>query len=348
MVERFKEQLKKSFSNGPKAKILLGLSVLAIIITMTVVNMRKTVNISIDGKNETFVTYKGTVKDVLEGQGIELGAKDKVQPSLESKVVEDQKINIKKAVPVKVVIAGQELELETAEDTIGEMLVAEAETLKAKGIEYQKDYDIVTPSADTPIASDLNVQVVQVEVEEVVETQVIPYSTKTTIDYTKDVSDKVVTREGVNGEKEVTYKIVKHDGEIVSKEAVSQKPIKAAEDQLVVKGGAYITANRGSNIVGKKRFFMESTAYSGHGTTATGRRPVYNPGGLSTIAVDPRVIPLGSKVWVEGYGYAIAADTGGAIKGNIVDVYFNSSSQCKSWGRKYNVEVLLIAYPGEW
>ena len=135
MVEKFKEHLKKSFSNGPKAKILLGLTALAVILTMTVVSMRKTVNISIDGSNETFVTYKGTVKDVLENQGIELGAKDKVQPSLESKVSENQEITIKKAVPVKVVIAGQELELETAEDTIGEMLVAETDMLKEKGIE---------------------------------------------------------------------------------------------------------------------------------------------------------------------------------------------------------------------
>ena len=348
MVEKFKEYLKKSFSNGPKAKILLGLTALAVILTMTVVSMRKTVNISIDGSNETFVTYKGTVKDVLENQGIELGAKDKVQPSLESKVSENQEITIKKAVPVKVVIAGQELELETAEDTIGEMLVAETDMLKEKGIEYQEGDDIVTPSVDTPIESNLDVQVVQVTVEEVVETQVIPYSTKTEVDQTKDVSYKEVTRKGVNGEKEVTYKLVKHDGEVVSKEVVSQQPIKAAEDQLVVKGGAYITANRGGNIVGKKRLFMESTAYSGHGKTATGRTPVYNPGGLSTIAVDPRVIPLGSKVWVKGYGYAIAADTGGAIKGNIIDVYFNSSSQCRTWGRKYNVEVLIIAYPGEW
>ena len=348
MVEKFKEYLKKNFSNGPKVKILLGLSAVAIILVMAVVGMRKTVIISIDGKNETFVTYKGTVKDVLEDQGIELGAKDKVQPSLESRVVENQEVKIKKAVPVKVVIAGQELVLETAEDTIGDMLSAEVETLKDKGIEYQKDIDIVNPSVDTPIGSDLNVQVVQVQVEEVVETQAIPYDTKTTIDYTKDVSDNIVTHEGVNGEKEVVYKVVKHDGEVVSKETVSEKPIKAAEDKVVVKGGAYITANRGGNIVGKKRFFMESTAYSGDGTTATGRRPVYNPGGLSTIAVDPRVIPLGSKVWVSGYGYAIAADTGGAIKGNIIDVYFNSSSQCRTWGRKYNVEVLLIAYPGEW
>ena len=58
--------------------------------------------------------------------------------------------------------------------------------------------------------------------------------------------------------------------------------------------------------------------------TATGTVPTYNPSGISTISVDPSVIPLGSLVYVDGYGKAIAADTGGAIKGNIIDVYVNS------------------------
>ena len=114
----------------------------------------------------------------------------------------------------------------------------------------------------------------------------------------------------------------------------------------IVDNSADIATGTIGNVV--KTLTMESTAYYGHGTTALGLKPVRNPNGLSTIAVDPNVIPLGTKVYVSGYGLAIAADTGGAIKGNIIDVYFNSSSQCKAWGRKYNVEVLVIAYPGEW
>ena len=83
-----------------------------------------------------------------------------------------------------------------------------------------------------------------------------------------------------------------------------------------------------------KTLSMESTAYYGHGITASGLKPVRNPDGISTIAVDPNVIPLGSKVYVSGYGLAIAADTGGAIKGNIIDVYLNSYEECMSWGRR--------------
>ncbi len=96
-----------------------------------------------------------------------------------------------------------------------------------------------------------------------------------------------------------------------------------------------------------KTFQMQSTAYTGGGLTAMGIKPVRIPNGISTVAVDPKVIPLGSKVHVSGYGYAIAADTGGAVKGNIVDVYLNSYSECINWGRR-NVTVKLIAYPGQW
>lgn len=92
---------------------------------------------------------------------------------------------------------------------------------------------------------------------------------------------------------------------------------------------------------------MQSTAYTGGTLTATGSKPVYNPGGISTIAVDPNVIPLGSKVYVSGYGTAIAADTGGAINGNIIDLYFNSEADCIAWGRR-NVTVEILALPGQW
>lgn len=98
---------------------------------------------------------------------------------------------------------------------------------------------------------------------------------------------------------------------------------------------------------GKVTYQMESTAYTGGSLTAMGLKPVHNPDGISTVSVDPSVIPLGSKVYVSGYGVAIASDTGSAIKGNIIDVYFNTHNECISWGRR-QVEVTVLAYPGEW
>ena len=71
------------------------------------------------------------------------------------------------------------------------------------------------------------------------------------------------------------------------------------------------------------------TCYSIRGTTASGA-PVAEDG----IAVDPRVIPLGSRVYVDGLGWKIARDTGSAIRGNKIDIWNPSSSYCRSWGRQ--------------
>lgn len=102
-----------------------------------------------------------------------------------------------------------------------------------------------------------------------------------------------------------------------------------------------------ANTSYKATFNMEATAYTGDTTTATGVTPVRNPNGVSTIAVDPSIIPLGSKVYIPGYGEAIAADTGGAIKGHRIDLFLNSENECENWGRQ-NVTLYVLAYPGEW
>lgn len=96
-------------------------------------------------------------------------------------------------------------------------------------------------------------------------------------------------------------------------------------------------------VAGGNVLYVQSTAYSwkeaGSGyITATG---IDLRAQSNVIAVDPNVIPLNSVVEVEGYGVAIAGDTGGAIKGNIVDVHFNSVEQCRNWGRKFNVKVVI-------
>lgn len=66
-----------------------------------------------------------------------------------------------------------------------------------------------------------------------------------------------------------------------------------------------------------------------YGITASGEK--VRPG---VVAVDPKIIPLGTRIWVEGYGLAAALDTGGAIKGRRIDVYFPSHEEAKKWGRK--------------
>ncbi|EAG2293833.1 peptidase M23, partial [Listeria monocytogenes] len=92
-----------------------------------------------------------------------------------------------------------------------------------------------------------------------------------------------------------------------------------------------------------RTLMMESTAYSYKEAgasffTASGTDLRKNP---MAVAVDPSVIPLGTLVNVEGYGVALALDTGGAIKGHIIDVHFDNVAQCIQWGRR-QVKVTIL------
>lgn len=348
MIEKCRGYLK-SFSNSPKAKIVVGIAVAGILVG-TLASFRKTVVVSIDGKKETFVTYKGTVKDVLENKGVEVAPKDKVQPDLETRISEKDVISVKKAVPVELAVGEKNIVIDTAEDTIGDMLQVEEKELKSQGIEFKEDIDEITPSVDTTISKDLKIKLVKVDVKNEVVKETINFDTVEETDSELDVSIEEVRQDGVPGEQEITYEVVFKDGAEVSRKKKGVKVLSNPINKVIAKGTRQTLASRDGQILDyKKLIYCESTAYYGDGITATGTVPVRNPGGISTIAVDPRVIPLGSLVYVEGYGKAIAADTGGAIKGNIVDVFVNSHEEAyNDWGRKYDVPVYILAYPGEW
>jgi 3D (Asp-Asp-Asp) domain-containing protein len=86
----------------------------------------------------------------------------------------------------------------------------------------------------------------------------------------------------------------------------------------------------------KDSFTVKTYAYSGGGTTASGKKAQ-----VGRVAVDPRVIELGTWLYVEDYGLCQAADTGGAIKGNKVDLYMNSESECYAWGVRHKDVYIL-------
>ncbi|MER2108908.1 MAG: LysM peptidoglycan-binding domain-containing protein [Solibacillus sp.] len=117
------------------------------------------------------------------------------------------------------------------------------------------------------------------------------------------------------------------------------------DDTLAVSPSAAVKANTAVSEQVAGTYTMEATAYTAYctgcsGITANGTDIRENPN-LKVIAVDPNVIRLGTKVWVEGYGEAVAADTGGAIKGNRIDVFIPNEADAYEWGRK-NVEVKIL------
>ena len=111
-----------------------------------------------------------------------------------------------------------------------------------------------------------------------------------------------------------------------------------ATANAVTSAPAAAVAKAPSSSSGGQEMTMTATAYTAYcegcsGITYTGIDLRSNPN-QKVIAVDPKVIPLGSRVWVEGYGEAIAGDIGGAIKGNIIDVFIQHRADALNWGRR--------------
>ena len=151
--------------------------------------------------------------------------------------------------------------------------------------------------------------------------------------YAVDVNtvDEVEATEAVEVAENITeLKVQAAEADLNNVEMIEEEPVR--ENVVETSYGAINYTNVMS---------MEATAYlptdgNGAGVTATGVRATYG-----VVAVDPRIIPLGSKVYIPGYGVALAADTGGAIKGYKIDLCMESYSECMRFGRR-NVTVYVL------
>lgn len=145
----------------------------------------------------------------------------------------------------------------------------------------------------------------------------------------------VTHQKGKDGELRTTYQVTLINGKVVKKLPVKTERIQPVDDVILVGKPSTLTS-RGS-YRRTRVLEMSATGYDtspqtlpgSSGRTATGIVARYG-----IVAVDPRVIKLGTFVYVEGYGFALAADTGGAIKGNKIDLCFNSRSEALAWGRR--------------
>ncbi len=345
MMKNVKNNLKYYFSNGPKT-VFVAMMLLTCI-TVTIFNMKKVISVVVDGKAIEVITLKSNVNQILKNNNIALGSKDQITVSLDSEVKDGDKIYIKKAVNVKVKVDGKELNIQTAENTVAEMLKAEKIVLGAE--------DKITPLKSDSLKSGLQVQITRVNTDILQETKAINFATEIKNSNELDKGVKKVIQTGKTGEKVITSSVVYENGKEISRNLVSEKIKSQPVKQIVALGTVGVhTSSRGGDIRYTEKFRVRATAYTADynstgkspgdpyfGITSTGVRAERNPNGYSTVAVDPRVIPLGSKLWIDGYGYAIAEDIGGAIKGNHIDLFFSSSDEMWDWGSR-SVDVFIV------
>jgi uncharacterized protein YabE (DUF348 family) len=347
-MDKLKNAFERYFSIGPKAVFIVVLILMGT--TIGIDSAKKTIVVSIDGEETKIVTFKKTFKDALKANDIALGPKDKAVPNVDDVMKKKDRLEIERAVNVIVAVDGQEINIKTTEDTVDKMLEVE-------GIEI-KESDRVSPSKTIPVSDGLKLTVTRVNTRVIKESCPIDFSTVVQKDENSLSGSTKILQQGQQGEKIITTKVIYEDGKETERKVVAETVAKDPVKKIVSVGTlAALKVSRGgsiNNIAYKSVIKAKSTAYTsdfastgkrpgdkGFGRTATGTIARRNPNGYSSIAVDPRVIPLGTKLYIEGYGYGIAEDTGGAIKGNIVDVYFNSNAECMKWGRRtVNVYIL--------
>ncbi|OFI05492.1 cell wall-binding protein YocH precursor [Clostridium acetireducens DSM 10703] len=340
------EKLKKYFSYGPKAIFVFVLIMLSV--TVFIFNTRKTITVSIDNKKIEITTFRDTYRKALTANNIIVGPKDKASPSLDSKIKDKTKIVVKRAVDLTVKVDGKNLKVKSAERNVANML--KAEKIALKGL------DRVYPSKNSEIKEGMKVAITRVESKVITEDKPISYSTVVNKDDGIEEGKKVVKQEGQDGKKSVSTRVIYENGKEVSRKIIKEIVTKKPTDKIVALGtlGVYRPSRGGDSIQYNKVLNMRATAYTSDyastgknpgdydfGITATGTVARRSNSGYSSVAVDPRIIPLGTKLYIEGYGYAIAEDTGGAIKGNRIDLFFSSKSEVYNWGvRQVNVYIL--------
>ncbi|MFC5590917.1 ubiquitin-like domain-containing protein [Sporosarcina soli] len=299
----------------------------------------KEVAIQVGPENTTIWTTEDKVKDVLAQADIDITEHDQVSPALDEEVGADNLIAVEKAFEVTLEDGGEEKKLWSTSTTV-------ADFLKRENIHLNED-DRLNRKADGYLKPGSFVQVVRVEkVTDVVE-EPANFAVETRNDPKLLKGREKVVQEGKKGTVSRKFEVVKENGKEVSRTLLAETTITEPQKKIVAVGTKKMVASASSGVgvsrsnaepSGGKEFYVTATAYTAYcngcsGITHTGINLRANPN-VKVIAVDPKVIPLGSKVWVEGYGYAVAGDTGGAIKGKKIDLHVPTKSEAYKFGRR--------------
>jgi len=313
-----------------RAYLAAGILAMALLLVSMFFALQKPVSIEVDGKViESRVFFTSTVADVLEKNNIVLGEKDRVEPSLDAPVKKNSRIVVNRAFKVKVTADGESVEIMTVPVSIKEAIELAGFKLGEK--------DIVKTLPTQKTIPNQEIEVIRVTQEEKTIEEVIPFRVETVSDNTLEKGLTKTLRQGKNGTSLNTVRITYHDGKEVKREVVNSETLLEPQNKIVAMGNITSVSRGGQNLNFREARYMIASAYTYTGyRTATGKIPA-----VGMVAVDPKVISLGTKLYVEGYGYAVAADTGGAIKGDRIDLFMEERTQCLNWGIR-TVKVYIL------
>ncbi|MGH7728277.1 MAG: ubiquitin-like domain-containing protein [Vulcanimicrobiaceae bacterium] len=292
------------------------------------------VTLSAGGVLHRYATDAPTVGAFLAQSGIALGPDDRLAPSPDARLVPGMHIRLERAHEITLDVRGHTISLTTFASTV-------AELLRERGIRPTHG-DRVIPALEMRLGSGERVHVERIARSVVAVRKPIAPLTRGYLDSTLAPNATRTVFPGRSGLRERLYRVVRIDGKPAARRLLASRILRAPRERVLAYGSAVYgrlarIAHRGFKStlhLAGVALHVVATAYTGtcggcSGITASGR-----PAGPGIVAVDPRVIPLGSRLYISGYGRAIAGDTGGAIVGNRIDLGYSSQAQALAFGRR--------------
>lgn len=271
-------------------------------------------------------TYGGTVADALADARVTLAGQDRVLPATSTALQTGMTIKIRRAFPVRLFADGHARVYLTAARTVGEFLAETDVPLRPRDRTY--------PAADAPVWSGATVRIVRIETRITTVVERVPFARIARADPTMPRGLTRVVQDGRPGTRTRRIAVTTADGFVIDRQEVSAAITSPPKDRITHVGSRRVIAARGQ-FSGREVLHMVATAYAPwccrgvNDITYTGMKA-----GFGVVAVDPKVIPLRSVLFIEGYGHAIAGDIGGAIKGYRIDLGFDSTREATRWGRR--------------
>jgi uncharacterized protein YabE (DUF348 family) len=273
-----------------------------------------TIEITFEDQLERISSTAATLGEALWESGIDLEAGDRISPSVDTPLSEPLSAELESSQEITIQYAGGIIKSRTAAETVSEALSESG--IPLQGLDFSK------PGANTPIPMDGNIQVIRVQEDLILESDPIPHETETQPVADLEIDNRKIVQSGVYGLKTKRVR-VRYENSIEVSRHIESDYISQEPQSEIVGYGTQIVPHTIDTPDGQIKYWRALNMYAvsynvtsngGYGT-ATGI-----PLAKGVAAIDPRYIPYGTRMYVPGYGEALAADTGGGINGRMIDL----------------------------
>lgn len=267
-----------------------------------------------DGNNDSISSTAATIGDALWESGIDISLGDVTSLPINTPLEKPVDVELKPAQDVTIQFKNGEVKSRSAAETVGEVL-AEA-GISLQGLDYSR------PGVDNLVPQDGIIQVIRVQEDLILESEPIPYESLTQPVADLEIDNRSIVQSGIFGLNTKRIR-VRYEDEVEISRQVEEEYVSQEPQPEIVGYGTQITPKTIDTPDGPMKYWRALNMYAvsynvtsngGYGT-ATGV-----PLNKGVAAIDPNYIPYGTRMYVPGYGEALAADTGGGIKGRMIDL----------------------------